>query len=222
MTTEQFITELSEVQGVDFRGDGLAPGAVVYEQTLDNTPGASATWKKAPSKVRMGGVPLPDRVSLYNRQTHDISMVPPTIAQKRMSEHPGVYTMRKPDNWDEIAPKPIDESCVVCTKERKKYGAPPKRFYDEMDLEAHYQNFHPREWGRIERERDRMERQAEQGQTNKLIAAIAAIFQQGRGGEVPQEIREAVETTAICDECGFAAKNAFGLQAHKRNKHGGS
>lgn len=216
MVQEQFIAEMSELQGVDFRGEGLPAGAVVYEQKLDNTPGANATWKKAPSKVRMGDQPLPERVPLYNVRTHDLSMVPPTIASKRMSEHPGVYTMRKPAGWDEQVAKPIDETCVVCAKERAKYGGGPKRFYDELDLEGHYESFHPREFRRIQREKDRLERREEQGTTNKLIEAISILFQQGRGGELPKEAVEAV-SGKTCPDCGAAVgTDGFAMARHRK------
>ncbi len=219
MVMEQFVTEMSEVTGHDLRGTDVPVGAVVHEQQLDGTPGATATWTKKASKVRMGEVTLPDRVALYNVATYDISMVPPTIAQKRMSEHPGRYTMRKPANWDERAPQPIDETCEVCRKRRAQEGNGPKPFFDELDLEAHYENYHPREWSRIVRERERLERQSEQSTTNKLLASISGMFQQGRGASLPPEIAAALDDAPACDVCGFVAKNQFGLNAHMRGKH---
>ncbi len=219
MTTEQFVTELSEVTGADFRGTDVPVGEVVHEQTLDGNPGATATWTKKPGKVRMGDVTLPDRVKLYNVVSYDISLVPPTIAQKRMSEYPGRYTMRKPADWDARAPQPIDETCEVCRKRRAAEGNGPKPFFDEMDLEAHYENYHPREWRRIQREQERLERQGEQSTTNKLLAAITGMFAQGRGAELPREVTEALADVPPCDVCGFEAKSLAGMLAHKRIKH---
>jgi hypothetical protein len=217
MVSEQFVTELSEVSGVDFRGTDVPVGEVIHEQKLDGNPGASATWRKSPSKVRMGEVPLPDRVALYNVVTYDRSMVPPTIAQKRMSEHPGRYTMRKPADWDDRAPKPIDETCEVCRKRRALEGNGPKPFYDELDLEGHYEFFHPREWARIQRERERLERQGEQSTTNKLIASIASLFQQGRGAELPAEVSEAM-TGKICERCGGVIEGTDSFATARHNK----
>ncbi len=45
MVSEQFVTELSEVTGADFRGTDVPVGEVVHEQTLDGNAGATATWQ---------------------------------------------------------------------------------------------------------------------------------------------------------------------------------
>ena len=180
----------------DFRAN-VPQGTPLAEASLGE-PGATIQWKKADSGMRLNGKNLPDRIPLYNKQTGDISMVPPTLAQQRFMQHPGVYTFRKPDNFPEKTP--IDETCDICTRNRNGSKRP---FYDIYDLENHMQVLHPREYASKLRTQEQTERREDRELQRQLVSAVA---------RPAQDLFD-------CDQCDFVSKSAAGLSAHKRS-HG--
>lgn len=196
----QFIEEMSEVAGVDFRAD-VPPGTELGREEI--APGAQAVFHKSRSGVHAGGHPLPERVDLYDLHTHDHSKVPPTIAQKRMMTYPGRYTMKRPATWTD--PTPIDDTCMLCTERRaQESGAGPKKFYSEWDLIQHYRLMHTLEWEAIESDRKDKERREEQSTMRTLVASIAAMV--NKGVDVPQEIREQIADLEARDEAQIVAE----------------
>lgn len=239
MTSEQFIQEMAELQGVDavdFRAE-VPEGTFLGKQDIE--PGATANYFKPSSKMRMGNVALPDRVPLYDVRRHDISMVPPTIANRRITEYPGRFTMRKPANWHDSDPTPIEETCEVCLRdpERDPNAERPKFFFWDQ-LQEHYQLFHEFSWQRREREKAEQDRRDDRSEMRALIASLISVVRPDV--KLPTAVQEQIDriqqnapagtttvaphdvtltSTVACNECGFEAKNEFGLNAHKRNKH---
>lgn len=155
---------------VDFRQQ-VAAGTPLGETELEGL--GKAKWRKSASLTRMGALELPERVALYNRETGDVSMVPPTIANSRIMRNPQVFTMRKPENWTQ--PEPIPETCEICTLRRKGI---PRPFYSEYDLEAHWQILHPREWALRQRNEDREQKRESD---DRLATLIEMLIRQQTG-----------------------------------------
>ena len=193
--TESFLEEMSEltetskVELPDFRKQA-APGEIIQQGNV--TEGMDVNWRKPASKMRMGNVELPERVDLYDRQRHDVSKVAPTIAQRRMADYPGRFTLRKPSDWTE--PQAIESTCEICRirREQDSPGSGPKKFYSQFDLIGHYRSFHEREWEALESDRRDTERREEQGQMRQLIATIAGMIQPGQAARLPVAIREQI------------------------------
>jgi hypothetical protein len=177
----------------DFRAN--VPAGTDLAQTNLGVQGMVVKWKKADSGMNINGKALPDRIPLYNKLTGDVSMVPPTIGQKRFAEHPGVYTFRRPEDFP--TKTPIDETCPICTRGR---GGNKRPFYDLYDLENHMQVLHPREHAAALRTQEQAERREDRQLQRDLVAAIRP-------------------TTFDCDQCDFISKSSAGLSAHKRS-HG--
>ncbi len=197
MTNDQlqepaFLEELAEIYAEpDFRAN-VPAGTEIGHQSPE--PGAEMTWKKSASKMRIGNRVLPERIPLYNLWNHDLSMVPPTIANKRMSEHPGQYSMRKPANWDATARQPIDETCEICARRRIQEtgpGTPPKPFFDRAELRNHMRYMHTNEWEAIEQTRRDDERRGDQSRMETLIASIAAMVRPGV--QLPPEVEAQIQ-----------------------------
>lgn len=75
---------------------------------------------------------------------------------------------------------------------------------------------HPNSWKAWQAHLNERERKKYEDQQAQQVAAMMTLAQNATGGTT------AVATALVpCDQCDFEAKNAFGLQAHKRNKHGG-
>ncbi len=187
-----FLEQLGEEYGTDpdFRAD-VPVGTEIGHKPLG--PGADASWKKSSSKMRVGNKELPDRIPLYDNWTHDRSMVPPTIANKRMSEHPGRFFIRKPAGWDERNPVPIDDTCQICARVRIQEsgpGTPPKPFYDREQLRMHMRYMHQNEWDAIEQNRRDDERREDQNRMERLVASIAAMVNPGI--KLPSEVAEQI------------------------------
>ena len=167
---EQFLRELGQVAGVepDFRANVPAGTPLGADQI---EPGASVNYTKRKSMMNVGGKELPDRVELYDIARHDVSLVPPTIAQKRMTTNPGRFTMVKPADWHDRDPKPIDETCEVCDRDPERVER--AKFYSHSELVLHYQLVHTLEWQGIEADRREQERRDDSRQMRELIASIA-------------------------------------------------
>lgn len=185
---EQFLTEMQEVAGVDFRA-AVPPGTELGRQEIE--PGGTAVWRKPHSLIRAGQRELPERVWLYDLTgAATPSFVPPTIAQKRITDYPGRYTLKEPQGMGEATP--IDETCEICARRRRQEsGAGPKKFYSHSDLIGHYRAFHTLEWEAIEQDRRERERREDQSQMRALIASIAAMVRPAP--DIPAPVREQIE-----------------------------
>ena len=191
MTTEQFIQEMSEVAGIDFRAQ-VPEGTVLGSQTIDNTPGASLVNKKQSSLMRVGATALPDRVKMYDLRRHDVSNVPPTIANARMSRYPGRFTLREPANWHDSDPKVIDETCEVCVRDPERpEGAERPKFTSFDQLQEHYEFFHEFTWRRMERDRLEAERREDKGTLQALIGTLIKVMRPD--ADLPDAVREQIE-----------------------------
>ena len=82
--------------------------------------------------------------------------------------------------------------------------------------EEHARKKHRAEWASFQHHKAEAERVAERELRRQEVEAFKAM-----AGAAPAAA--VAEPTVPCDieGCDFEAKNAFGLQAHKRNKHGG-
>ena len=185
MTSEQFLKEIAQVSGVepDFRAN-VPPGTPLGSTEIE--PGATVNYTKASQLVRMGQHKLPERLALYDLVRHDVSMVPPTIAQKRLSDYPGRYTMVKPAGWHDSDPVPIDETCEICDADPERTER--AKFFSNSQLTLHYQLVHTMEWQGIESDRRDAERREDNAQMRRLIASIAGM----NGGQVPAEVADEV------------------------------
>lgn len=194
---EQFIQEMSEVAGVDFRAN-VPAGTQLGEQEIE--PGANVKWTKPSSMMRVGKTALPERIALYDLMTHDRSMVPPTIAQKRMATYPGRFTLKEPADWHAGDPEVIDETCEICIRQPEFLDGSLDRpaFTSWSQLRQHYQLFHTNEWVALEDDRRERERREEQGQMRALIASIASMV--SGGVNVPPEVRAQVEQLQDSEE----------------------
>lgn len=228
---EEFI-EMQEAlaSNVDFRAN-VAPGTALGEENLGE--GSKVRWKKSNSMVSMGGQPLPERTPVYDTRTNVVSMVPTAQLlhhlRKRRPDGSRVFSSRPDPNIP--MPKPIDDTCLVCLPLR---GGKPRNFYNKFDLIAHYEISHPREW-RVLQDEERA------GKQSNDSTSLQAVLQQLVNLFSPDAVRKALAESVMpeaagvtpgpeprhggdsaeCEQCGFVAKNAFGLQAHTRNKHGG-
>ena len=171
MTTDQahepeYLVALEEIarsQSADFRAN-VPAGTYLGGEEIG--PGARVNFRKANSMMTAGGKSLPDRVPLYDRQRSDMSMVPPTIATKRIMKDPSRFTMT-PLHFE--ARTPIADTCEVCKANR---GGKPRDFYSEYDLDAHKQILHPREFAMEERRRSESIRSEDRNQTLELMRMI--------------------------------------------------
>lgn len=195
----QYLEELSQKQGVDYRAN-VPEGTVLGEQQIE--PGATAVFKKNKSLLRAGNQALPEREALYDLTRHDVSMVPATIAQARMAKYPGRFTTIKPANWHDADPVPIDDTCVICESDPERIANPDAekrpKFYSASDLSRHYQLLHSGEWEDIRRDREEAERRADQSMMRGLIASVVGLMNQGK--ELPVEVREQIEALQDADE----------------------
>jgi hypothetical protein len=170
MTTEagspEYLVALEEIarsQAADFRAP-VPAGTYLGGEEIE--PGARVNWRKANSLMTAGGRALPDRVPLYDRERQDVSMVPPTIATKRIMKDPTRFTMT-PQHFE--ARTPIDDTCEVCKANR---GGRSRAFYSEYDLDAHKQILHPREFAMEERRRAESIRSEDRNQMTELMRMI--------------------------------------------------
>lgn len=194
MTTEQFIQEMSELTGApmaDFRAN-VPEGTELGRTNLDGNPGAQAVWKKAPSLMRAGDVPLPERVNLYDKKRHDISYVPPTIAGARIAKYPGRFTMIKPVDWHDSDPAIIEETCEVCIRDPERPATAERPKFTSWDqLQEHYEFFHERSWQRMERDRIERERRDDKNMMASLIGTLISVMRPDV--QLPEAVREQIE-----------------------------
>ena len=174
--SEQFLREMSQLAGEpDFRAN-VPPGTPLGETEIE--PGAVAKWNKPASMMRVGNRTLPQRIALYDLRRHDISMVPPTIAQKRIGDYPGRFTTIEPSDWHDSDPIPIDETCEICAADPER--TQPPRYYSGAQLRLHYQLVHTMEWQGIEADKRDEERREDSAQMRRLIASIATMASGGQ------------------------------------------
>ena len=191
--SNQYLEELSQSQGIDFRAQ-VPEGTALGTEEIE--PGASVKFQKQRSMMRVGKQALPERQPIYDMLRHDVSMVPPTIAQKRMATYPGRFTTIKPAGWDDNQPEPIEDTCEICytdperiQEHMSRWGEVERpKFYRESDLRRHYQLSHSMEWEDIESDRRDRERRGEADSMRTLVASLAALVAADR--ELPPEIAE--------------------------------
>lgn len=175
---EAAIAALEEIasMGVDYRAN-VAPGTVLGEEPIEGSDGR-IVHRKRQSMMRMGGMALPERVMLWNRQTGRGSMVPPTIAEKRIRAGtadfpPSAFTLRDPGS---VKREPIEEHCWICDKRRAEAGNPPRDFYDVIQYEAHMELLHPRAWNTHLRQLQQTERlEDRQAQRDMILEIVKAL-----------------------------------------------
>lgn len=165
---EQFLRELQQNREINFRAD-VPAGTPLGVDEIE--PGAKVNYSKRQSMVRAGSTALPDRMALYDIARHDVSMVPPTIAQARVARDGRRFTTVKPDNWHDSDPIPIDETCEICERDPESVERP--KFYSLSALDLHYKLVHTLEYEGITADRREQERREESKQMRDLISAIA-------------------------------------------------
>lgn len=203
--TNQYLEELSRQQGVDYRAN-VPEGTVLGEEEIE--PGAKTVFRKAKSMMRAGNTPLPERQALYDLRRHDVSMVPPTIAQKRMSQYPGRFTTIRPGDWDANAPEPIEDTCEICLNDPERieeqmrlYGEVERpKYYSMAQLRRHYQLSHEMEWGDIEADRRDKERREEAGRMERLVLSLISVLAPNKVNDLPDAVREQIEHLQDSDE----------------------
>lgn len=203
--TNQYLEELSQRQGVDYRAN-VPAGTVLGEEQIE--PGAKTVYRKSKSLVRAGEQPLPEREPLYDLLRRDVSQVPPTIAQKRMRQHPGRFTTIKPADWDDNRPQPIEETCEICLNDPERidehmrlYGEVERpKYYSMTQLRRHYQLSHEIEWSDIEADRRDKERRDDAGRMERLIVSLVSVLAPSAADKLPPEVRSQIEELQSMDE----------------------
>ena len=145
----------------------VSGGRAVPGQVFMETEGFTARHRRNRSMVRLGDRELPERVKVWDRYGRP-SLVP-TVAihyhlNKKDRNGNRVFFARLPEGIEE--PVPIDETCEICLPKGIH-----KRFFNEYDLDGHYEYYHPREWRIIQRKRDR-----EEGLDPRAIVAAIAMM----------------------------------------------
>ena len=195
MEYEQQIAVMEELaaMGPDYRANVPAGTPLGTENFGD---GGRVDYSKRPSLVRSGGMPMPERVPIWNVHNGSKSIVPPTIAQKRLTQgtkrFPGFgnFTLRDPGLAQRV---PIEETCEVCDKRRAEVGNPPRRFFDILQYEAHMQLLHPRWWDSYLRREAQSERLQDRESMRELIREIVSALRPGSlGDEDTSEIEEQI------------------------------
>jgi hypothetical protein len=178
---EAYIAALEEIaamgqEGPDFRAN-VPAGTVLGEEGISGSDGR-VQYRKRQSLLRAGQRQLPERVMLWNKMTGRGSMVPPTLATKRVMQGTkqfpaSAFTLRDPGF---PKPEPIEEHCWVCDKKREIAGNPPRDFFDVIQYEAHMELMHPREWSthlRQAQQRERLEdREAQRDFIMEIVRAM--------------------------------------------------
>lgn len=178
MTTAPVPAELEELLGsleamaAMQRDPNIPEGAVIGAGDIA---GAPTTWRKQSSMVNFGGKPMPERLPYYNQIDGQLCYLPtanlPQLLLERV-DGVAVFSRTRPASY--VEPVAIAETCEVCLKRRKGV---PRPFYDESDLDAHYQNLHPRELATKRRREDREEKQADALRQTRLADAILAAVE---------------------------------------------
>lgn len=179
--TEAYLSTLEEIaalgQEPDYRAN-VPAGTLLGETPIEGSDGGSVRYRKRQSMVRAGTRILPERMMLWNKVTQRGSLVPPTIATKRMMQGtrdfpPSAFTVRDPHFPPRL---PIDEHCAICDAKRAQIGAPPRDFFDLYQLEAHKQLLHPREWATEQRQEEQQRRIEDRTEMRELITTIVAAM----------------------------------------------
>lgn len=203
MTTdvsETYIAAMEELaaMGPDYRAN-VPAGTVLGEEGFGD--GGMVRHRKRQSMVRMGGQALPERVRIWNVHNGSMSVVPPTIAQKRLMEGTkqfpgqGNFTLRDPGF---PKPEPISETCEVCDKKRAEAGNPPRPFYDVLQYEAHMELMHPRWWSTHLRREQQSERLEDRAAMRDMIREIVgALRPEVLGDEDTSEIEDQITGEVI-------------------------
>ena len=187
--SDQYLEELSQKQGVDYRAN-VPAGTVLGEEQIE--PGAAMKHTKSGSMLRAGDKALPEREPLYDLLRHDRSMVPATIVRARMARHPGRFTTIEPPDWHDSDPVPIEDTCDIClsdierTQEQMdRFGSVERpRFYSESQLRTHYRLLHEQSWEDREADRRDRERREEQAQMRDLISTLAGALKPEAAEEI--------------------------------------
>ena len=217
---------MQEIQGLygsleaDYRSN--APEGTVLAET--DIQGASFRIMKGSSLAKNAGQSLPSRTLVYDTKTGMESRVPTRSLYyqlgKRRNDGSRVYSLSRPEGIPERTP--IDDTCRICLVKR---NGVKRNFFSEQDLLDHYVTMHEREWNGMERSREIEARREDSNRLERLILGLSSAMRPDLADKLPDDVKEQIanlqQTAATCEECGFVAKNAFGLQAHKRNKHGG-
>lgn len=172
----------------DFRAD-VAPGTVLSESVFED--GHRVQALKGHSNVRLGGKELPERMAVYDTRTGALSMVPTGQIQyqlnKRRQDGSRVYSMRMPQGI--VPPTPIEDTCRICFVNR---GNRHRDFYSEDQLLNHYMSFHEREWGAMEREKEREQRREDANRLERLIIGLVSALVPNAAQSLPEEVRDQI------------------------------
>lgn len=175
------------------------------------------------SMVRYGDVPLPERVTVFDRLGNP-SQVPLVQVQHHLAKRDRAGNRKffsKPPPDAPPPPKPIDQTCDFCLKRGVR-----KNFLSIDAYEGHMQAYHPREFGRILREQERRDRREER-------EAILALARQRDARTEPAPVSQAelqvAEPAVRCpvEGCGWVPKpgslkqEQHRLRMHNRVRHGG-
>lgn len=138
------------------RDPGVPAGAVLAQSEVG---GFGVTWKKQNSMVRHGDVPLQERFPVYDRW-NNVRWLPTAQMSyqlsKRSSDGKQAFRPLKDGPWPDVPVRtPIDRTCEICNEARRiESNAGPKVFYDIATYEAHWNYYHPLEWGSKQRQEE--------------------------------------------------------------------
>lgn len=200
MTSEAFISALEEVASIgepDFRAN-VPEGTQIGEVEIEGSQGGAVRFNKPSTMMKVNGRKAPERVMLWNKQTGRGSMVPTTIATKRIMQGTdtfpaSAFTLRNPG----AAPRqPIAEHCWVCDKRRAEAGNPPRDFFDVIQYEAHMDLMHPREWASFQRRGLQQERLDERQAMRDMIMEVVKLTRP----DLATAADEDAVTEAVLDE----------------------
>jgi len=200
MTTDAFISALEEVASMgepDFRAN-VPEGTLLGEVPIDGSQGGAVRFNKPSSMMRVGARKAPERVMLWNKMAGRGSMVPTTIATKRIMQGTETFpkeafTLRDPGNTARV---PIEEHCWVCDKRRAEAGNPPRDFFDVLQFEAHMDLMHPREWASAQRRGLQAERLEERQAMRDMIMEVVKLTRPDLATAADEE----AVTAAVLDE----------------------
>ena len=153
LTTPQVQQLLSEIAAKDAaaRNIGANPGDTIYDQEI--VPGATIKRVQGRGMITMNGMPLPDRVPIWERLTGRKKNVSTTLLGKKlaiMAVDGKPQFVANPALVEAPETEYIDETCAVCL--RNSGNQIRKKFIHKWDYVGHMETVHPREWRVMEGE----------------------------------------------------------------------
>lgn len=215
LNTTQVQQLLAEIAAKDAaaRNIGANPGDTIYDQEI--VPGATISRKQGRAMITLNGMPLPDRVPIWERLTGRRKNVSTTLLGKKLAI---MAVDGKPqfvaDQALVEAPETefIDETCAVCL--RNSGNQVRKKFIHKWDYVGHMETFHPREWRVMEGE-SRLTPDAIFKALREMTPEERQVILGGSNGSTTTSEPQQGTDKIPCPDCGKRVKPR-GLTAHQQ------